>query len=43
VLLELERSEQALLDRAHADGLDVLPRPEASPLAVLGVIIAQQA
>jgi hypothetical protein len=35
---KLERAEQALLDRAHEDGLDVLPRPDAAPSAVLGVI-----
>jgi hypothetical protein len=38
-LLALERREEALIDRAANDGLDVLRRPDASPLAVLGVVI----
>jgi hypothetical protein len=45
-LLILARKEEALVERAAADGLEILRRPEASPLAVLGVqvqIVAAQA
>jgi hypothetical protein len=34
-----ERAEQALLHRAHEDGLDILPRPDVSPAAFLGVTV----
>jgi hypothetical protein len=43
-LLLLQRKEEAFIERAAADGVEVLRRPDASPLAVLGlVIVAQQA
>jgi hypothetical protein len=42
-LLDLERREEALVLRAAGDGLEVLRRPDASPLAVLGVRIAATA
>jgi hypothetical protein len=39
---KLERSEEGLIQRAHSDGLaDVLRRVDASPAAVLGVVVAQ--
>jgi hypothetical protein len=38
-LLELERREECLIERAVADGSDVLRRPDASPAAVLGVAV----
>jgi hypothetical protein len=38
-LLSLERREEALLDRAANDGLDVLRRPDADPRAVLNVAV----
>jgi hypothetical protein len=43
-LLTLERCEEHLIESAAADGFEVLRRPTASPLAVLGVVIviAQQ-
>jgi hypothetical protein len=42
-MLDLERREEALVLRAAGDGLEVLRRPDASPLAVLGVMIAAAA
>jgi hypothetical protein len=36
-LLTLERNEEQLIERAAADGTEVLRRPDASPLAVLNV------
>jgi hypothetical protein len=42
-LLELERLEESLVERAHSDGLtDILRRPDASPLAVLNVVITRE-
>jgi hypothetical protein len=38
-LLSLERREEELISRAEHDGTPVLRRPDASPLAVLGVAI----
>jgi hypothetical protein len=38
---EFERAEEALIMRAADDGLDVLRRPDASPPAVLGVVVAK--
>jgi hypothetical protein len=40
-LLELERREEALIMRAAGDGLDILRRVDASPPAVLGVMVAK--
>jgi hypothetical protein len=40
-LLQLEQREEALIVHAAGDGLEILRRPDASPLAVLGVVIAQ--
>jgi hypothetical protein len=40
-LLQLELYEEALILRAHGDGLEVLRRPDAAPAAVLGVVIAK--
>jgi hypothetical protein len=40
-LHELEQREEALIMRAHEDGLDVLRRPDASPAAVPGVVVAK--
>jgi hypothetical protein len=42
-LLILERREEALIERAAADDLDILRRGDASPLAVLGVVIVRVA
>ena len=42
-LLDLERREEALIMRAADDGLDVLRRPDASPPAVLGVVVVKEA
>jgi hypothetical protein len=45
-LLQTEHREESLIERAAADGLEILRRPDASPLAVLGVqvqIVAAQA
>jgi hypothetical protein len=36
-LLLLERQEEALIERAAADGTEILRRAEASPMAVLGI------
>ena len=33
--------EEGLISRAHSDGLDILRRPDASPSAVLGVVVAK--
>jgi hypothetical protein len=41
-LLALERREVALIERAAADGIEVLQRPDVSPLAFLGIAIATQ-
>jgi hypothetical protein len=38
---QLEREEEALVESAQAQGLDVLRRESASPAAVLGVAVAQ--
>jgi hypothetical protein len=38
-LLSLERKEESLIEKASADGTEVLRRPDASPLAVLGIAI----
>jgi hypothetical protein len=38
-LLSLERREEALIDRAAADGQEVLRRPDADPRAVLTVAV----
>jgi hypothetical protein len=38
-LLVLERREEAMIERAANDGIEVPRRPDASPLAVLGVVI----
>lgn len=38
---ELERLEEALVEAAIAEGADVLRRPTASPLAVLGLSLAK--
>jgi hypothetical protein len=35
----LESREEALIMRAHGDGLEVLRRPDASPPCVLGVVV----
>jgi hypothetical protein len=40
-LLELELLEEAIILRAHGDGLDILRRPDAAPAAVLGVVLAK--
>lgn len=42
-LLALEQIEETLVTRALAGGLDVQRRPQASPLAILGVRIAKKA
>jgi hypothetical protein len=39
-LASLELHEEALIQHAAGDGLDVLRRPDASPACVLGVAIA---
>jgi hypothetical protein len=38
-----ERTEEALVGRAAPDGIEVLRRPDASPAAVLGVVVAARA
>jgi hypothetical protein len=38
-LLRMERIEESLIMRAASDGTEVLRRPDASPLAVLGIVI----
>jgi hypothetical protein len=40
-LLELERREEALIMRAHSDGLEILRRSDANPLAVLNCVIVK--
>jgi hypothetical protein len=42
-LLELERREEALIELAQADGIEVMRRSDASPLCVLGLVIKQAA
>jgi hypothetical protein len=36
---DLERSEEALVENAQAQGMDVMRRADASPAAVLGVVV----
>jgi hypothetical protein len=43
VLSETLAAFSGLMERAAAEGQEVLRRPEASPLAVLGVVIVKQA
>jgi hypothetical protein len=40
-LLALERKEEYLIERAAASGIEILRRPDASPLAVLNLVISQ--
>ena len=40
-LLERERCESVLLEYAHENGVDVLPRIDMSPAAFLGVVVAK--
>jgi hypothetical protein len=40
-LLDLERREEALIMRAAEDGPVIEQRPNASPSAVLGVVVAR--
>jgi hypothetical protein len=42
-LLELERQEEALIEMAASDGLDVMRRADADPRAVLGIAVAAKA
>jgi hypothetical protein len=43
-LLLLERREEAMIEKAESDGVEILRRADASPLAVLSIaIVAQQA
>jgi hypothetical protein len=42
-LLSLERREETLIERAASDGIEVLRRSDAAPLAVLGVEIVAKA
>jgi hypothetical protein len=42
-LLSLERREEALIERAAGEGIELPRRGDASPLAVLGVVIVAQA
>jgi hypothetical protein len=42
-LMALERKEESLIERAAGEGVEVLRRPDASPAAVLGVVIAAKA
>jgi hypothetical protein len=42
-LLSLERREESLIDRAANDGVEVLRRSDAAPVAVLGVEIVAKA
>jgi hypothetical protein len=39
-LLALERREEALIERAAAGGIELTRRPEASPMAVLQIVIS---
>jgi hypothetical protein len=41
-LEQLERCEEALIDMAASEGVDVMRRAEASPAAVLGVVVKQR-
>jgi vancomycin resistance protein YoaR len=41
-LLQLERQENSLISCAAADGHEITRRPDASPLAVLNLVIVQQ-
>jgi hypothetical protein len=41
-LLELERQEEAVIDAAARDGLDISRRPNADPAAILGVTIVNR-
>jgi hypothetical protein len=38
----LARREEALIERAASDGLEVLRRPDASPVAVLGIEVRRR-
>jgi hypothetical protein len=38
-LLALERREEVLVSCAAADGTEVLRRPDANPMAVLGIVV----
>jgi hypothetical protein len=40
--LELERAEEAMIQRAAGDGIELLRRPDADPRAVLGLAVKQQ-
>jgi hypothetical protein len=40
-LCELEQREQALIQKAHGEGIEILPRPDANPAIVLGVVVAK--
>jgi hypothetical protein len=40
-LLELEQREEALIMQAATAGQEILRHPDASPLAMLGIAIAQ--
>jgi hypothetical protein len=42
-LLALERREEVLISCAAVDGTEVLRRPDANPMAVLGVVIVRSA
>jgi hypothetical protein len=39
-ILNLERSEESLIERAASEGAEILRRPDAAPLAVLGLVAA---
>lgn len=39
---ELERVEEALIETAHAQDLDILRRSDASPAVVLSVTVAKK-
>jgi hypothetical protein len=41
-LLQLERQEEALISCAAADGHEITRRPDASPMAVLNLVIVQE-
>jgi hypothetical protein len=41
--LEFERAEEALIMRAHGDGIDMPRRPDAAPACVLNVIVVAKA
>jgi hypothetical protein len=40
---QLERQEEAMIDLAGADGVEVVRRPDAAPSAVLGVVVVTKA